>query len=75
LRRQVDAVALRDARLDLADDLIDVGLVGLRFLAAATPLGCRRRTAVSTAVVPAPAAMEVLAAALIRMLICCHFDR
>jgi hypothetical protein len=51
--------------------LIDVGLVGLALMA----LGRGSRAPVAPAVVTAPAAMEVLAASLIRMLICCHVDR
>jgi hypothetical protein len=72
LRRQVDAVALRDARLYVADDLIDVGLIGLALLAS---LRRRGRAAVSPPVVTAPAAMEVRPPSLMRMLICCHVNR
>jgi hypothetical protein len=72
LCREVDAVALRDARLDLLDDLIDVGLLGrLRVVG----LWRRRGAAVATPVGAATAAVEVLAAPGLRMLISCHLDR
>jgi hypothetical protein len=72
LRRQVDAVALRDARFDVADDLIDVDLVRLCLVSALPTLTLRRlrRPAVSAPVGAAPAPMEVLAAPLMWMLIC-----
>ena len=65
LRRQIDAVALRDACLDVLDDLIDVGLVDLSWLLGLRlGLGRWRRPAVAPTVVTAPAAMEVLATSL-----------
>ena len=76
LRRQIDAVALGDARLDVLDDLIDVGLLDLsRLLALFLGLGRGRRPAVAPPVVAAAAAMEVLATPGLRMLVGCHVDR
>jgi hypothetical protein len=75
-RREIDAVALGDARLDLPDDVIDVGRLGLsRPLALILSLRRWRGSAVAPPVVTATAAMELLAAPGLRMLVCCHVDR
>jgi len=68
-------VALRDARLDVFDDLVDVDL--LRLAVRATALRLRRRTPLAAAapVLAAPAAVEVLSPPLIWMLVCCHVNR
>ena len=76
LRREIDAVALGDARFDLLDDVIDVGLLGLS-LPLALILSLRRGSgsAVTPPVVTATAAMELWATPGLRMLVCCHVDR
>ena len=76
LRRQIDAVALRDARLDVLDDLIDVGLFDLsRLLGLRLGLGRWGRAAVAPPVLAAAAAMEMLATSGMRVLVSCHVDR
>ena len=80
--RQVDAVALRDARLDLPDDLIDVDRVGFVatrpgpvLVLGGLALGLLRLgPSIASAIGAAPAAMEVGTASPVRVLISWHTD-
>ena len=66
--RQVDAVALRDARLDFPDDLVDVDAVGPGRIGRCLGL----RPAVAAPVGPAAPAVEVGPAAAVGVLVSSH---
>jgi hypothetical protein len=69
--REVDAVALGDARFDFPDDLVDVDPVGARRVRGRARR-LRPPLAVATPVVPAAPAMEVRPPVSVGMLVSCH---